>query len=123
MENTSKHPCVIVRWAASRNIRSPLTLTDYTNNEDNKSNSNTNENYSENKNKNDSERESKNVKENEHSTTFKDTTKSNKTEVNIHGLDKDTNQNLINQELELRKTLFLDVVFNDIDSFLTIPCY
>lgn len=99
------------------------TLTDYTNNEDNKSNSNTNENYSENKNKNDSERESKNVKENEHSTTFKDTTKSNKTEVNIHGLDKDTNQNLINQELELRKTLFLDVVFNDIDSFLTIPCY
>lgn len=39
------------------------------------------------------------------------------------GLEGSSNQQLITEELELRKTLFLDIVFNDIDSFITIPCY
>lgn len=40
-----------------------------------------------------------------------------------NGLDGSSNQQLLTEELELRKTLFLDIVFNDIDSFITIPCY
>lgn len=34
-----------------------------------------------------------------------------------------TNQELIIQELELRKTLFLDIVMDDIDSAIALSCY
>lgn len=41
-----------------------------------------------------------------------------------HGLDgKYTPQQMIEEELNLRKKIFFDMVFDDIDRLITIPCY
>lgn len=43
---------------------------------------------------------------------------------NYHGLDgKYTPQQMIEEELNLRKKIFFDMVFDDIDRLITIPCY
>ena len=91
--------------------------TDSTSNEENKSVSSNNENSKESNltNSQEQSRESKNVNR-ELDRETSNTRKRN-------GIDKMSNQQLVTEELELRKNLFLDVVFNDIDSFITIPCY
>ena len=91
--------------------------TDSTSNEENKSVSSNNENSKESNltNSQEQSRESKNVNR-ELDRETSNTRKRN-------GIDKVSNQQLLTEELELRKNLFLGVVFNDIDSFITIPCY
>lgn len=91
--------------------------TDSTSNEENKSVSSNNENSKESNltNSQEQSRESKNVNR-ELDRETSNTRKRN-------GIDKVSNQQLLTEELELRKNLFLDIVFNDIDSFITIPCY
>lgn len=55
---------------------------------------------------------------------YRDYTKWNKDISLRTGLSgKNTNQELIIQELELRKTLFLDIVMDDIDSAIALSCY
>lgn len=55
---------------------------------------------------------------------YRDYTKWNKDISLRNGLSgKNTNQELIIQELELRKTLFLDIVMDDIDSAIALSCY
>lgn len=55
---------------------------------------------------------------------YRDYTKWNKDISLRKGLNgKNTNQELIIQELELRKTLFLDIVMDDIDSAIALSCY
>lgn len=98
-------------------------VTNNTNQDNNNNNTNTNEKVIEDKSKNDSEHENRNLSENERNNKFKDSTRSNKKESDSHGLDKASNQELLTEELELRRVLFLDIVFNDLDSFITIPCY
>lgn len=55
---------------------------------------------------------------------YRDYTKWNKDISLRTGLSgNNTNQELIIQELELRKTLFLDIVMDDIDSAIALSCY
>ena len=55
---------------------------------------------------------------------YRDYTKWNKDISLRNGLSgNNTNQELIIQELELRKTLFLDIVMDDIDSAIALSCY
>lgn len=55
---------------------------------------------------------------------YRDYTKWNKDISLRKGLNgNNTNQELIIQELELRKTLFLDIVMDDIDSAIALSCY
>lgn len=55
---------------------------------------------------------------------YRDYTKWNKDVSLRTGLSgNNTNQELIIQELELRKTLFLDIVMDDIDSAIALSCY
>lgn len=55
---------------------------------------------------------------------YRDYTKWNKDISLRTGLSgNNTNQELIMQELELRKTLFLDIVMDDIDSAIALSCY
>lgn len=91
--------------------------TDGTSNEENKSVSSNNENSKE-KNLINSQEQ---LHENRNLNRELDRESSNSRKRN--GIDKVSNQQLLTEELELRKNLFLDIVFNDIDSFITIPCY
>lgn len=59
----------------------------------------------------------------ESKTVSRELNRDSSTSKKRNGLDGTSNQQLLTEELELRKTLFLDIVFNDIDSFITIPCY
>ncbi|MBO5424434.1 MAG: hypothetical protein J6A25_02875 [Lachnospiraceae bacterium] len=59
-----------------------------------------------------------------------DKTEDENNERNIESMDthsgnngRNTFQDLLNQELEVRKNLFYEIVFTDIDSVLTIPVY
>lgn len=91
--------------------------TDSTSNEENKSVSSNNENSKEKNLTNSQEK----TDENKNVNRELDRESSNSRKRN--GIDKMSNQELLTEELELRKNLFLDIVFNDIDSFITIPCY
>lgn len=91
--------------------------TDGTSNEENKSVSSNNENSKE-KNLINSQEQ---LSESRNLNRELDRESSNSRKRN--GIDKTSNQQLLTEELELRKNLFLDIVFNDIDSFITIPCY
>lgn len=91
--------------------------TDGTSNEENKSVSSNNENSKE-KNLINSQEQ---LRENRNLNRELDRESNNTRKRN--GIDKVSNQQLLTEELELRKNLFLDIVFNDIDSFITIPCY
>lgn len=90
---------------------------DSTSNEENKSVSSNNENLKEKNLTNSQEK----TDENKNVNRELDRESSNSRKRN--GIDKTSNQQLLTEELELRKNLFLDIVFNDIDSFITIPCY
>ena len=90
---------------------------DSTSNEENKSVSSNNENLKEKNLTNSQEK----TDENKNVNRELDRESSNSRKRN--GIDKVSNQQLLTEELELRKNLFLDIVFNDIDSFITIPCY
>lgn len=102
------------------------------NNRNNSSNTenNTSETYSSNREDSDynreinrSENETNTVSKNENESKDSKEDNSKKNTTNKRGLYNISNQELLEQELEFRKTLFLDIVFNDMDSFITIPCY
>lgn len=63
------------------------------------------------------------TKLNDEENTEKDLSKAHHVS-NYHGLDgKYTPQQMIEEELNLRKKIFFDMVFDDIDRLITIPCY
>ena len=90
---------------------------DSTSNEENKSVSSNNENLKEKNLTNSQEK----TDENKNVNRELDRESSNSRKRN--GIDKTSNQQLLTEELKQKKNLFLDIVFNDIDSFITIPCY
>lgn len=71
---------------------------------------------------NNSDKETLNLSHN--STGSEDTTGEEKHELHRHGnIGVTTNQQMINEEIELRKKFFLEMIYSDVDRFLTIPIY
>lgn len=99
------------------------STTDNTSSDNSSTVSSNTENLKEKNSTNSQERVDGKTTNTENKTISRELNRDSSTSKKRNGLDGSSNQQLLTEELELRKTLFLDIVFNDIDSFITIPCY